>query len=435
MVILHENERSSSLLGLSRPHFSANSLTRHDKRGPWSYHPSGIPTSKEKVMLPMTKSRSGGSSNGASNWFWLTDWQIDYSDPRVDPTSGWQYSRSFDDPDDLWTPVAPTSGYGWVRRRRWVRVMKRRMDLDKGYVRGNEDGEGMGGSAVDVQRDYLDQAEDLVQNAKDTAAAAAAAAPEPSAASYDATMLRRVTSELRVYEEAVQMLLAGIKTDMNQFRKHQATILVKSHSAHIEKLNAQITALGSKLSTPVGPVQHNSELARELGLTNSVSMQSGDRREGYGPDSSLTTDLDANPWSRDSGGTIEDQPAWTIVQHDDGSPTLNAVVLGQDPAENGAYGAEDVDIQDGPRSFVWEADVNVKECRWCERRFGLLVRRHHCRRCGLIVCDRCSTSRTYLNASEILQDPNAPNEQAQVLASQHHRVCDKCYADLGMRRA
>jgi hypothetical protein len=104
---------------------------------------------------------------------------MDLTHPRVDVNDGWQYARSFDDPDEQWmaepppplerilsggasvltpaltgaggpsTSVASTStgrgrsGSGgavtqlhdhvpatsWVRRRRWVRVMRRRLDI------------------------------------------------------------------------------------------------------------------------------------------------------------------------------------------------------------------------------------------------------------------------------------------------------------------
>jgi hypothetical protein len=120
---------------------------------------------KEMVTLPETTTNNHRIST-LSNWFWLTDWQIDYSNPRVDPTSGWQYARSFEDEEALWTPVAPTSGYHWVRRRRWVRVMKRRMDLTKGSHRGenmmvvSEDDDEEESQAPD----YLMQAEVIAQS-------------------------------------------------------------------------------------------------------------------------------------------------------------------------------------------------------------------------------------------------------------------------------
>ncbi|KAI7854342.1 FYVE zinc finger-domain-containing protein [Circinella umbellata] len=431
MVIIHENQRSTSILGLSRPHFSSNALTKHDSRGAWSLHPSGIPSAKEKVELP---SRPGSGSN----WFWLTDWQIDYSDPRVDPTSGWQYARSFDEGDEGWTPVAPTSGYGWVRRRRWVRVMKRRMDLDKGNHRAEDE------STVQ-QQDYLAQADELVQHAKDEMENADTQGNDPTR-----QLLRQLTHELRVFEEAIQLLLAA---DTNQYRKHEASILVKSHTSHAEKLNAQITSLGAKLSTPVTPVQHNAELARELGFTtdndNTIQtpkLASQQQRDmvnyieesnptGNNNDGVTVTDFDSNPWSQQQRQQQLQEPAW-LRPHNESSSTLNHVDLMADDDNSHVVSSlildtTTTDVSDGPRAFTWESDTESKECRRCARKFGILVRRHHCRRCGLIVCDKCSGSRTYLSPSEILQDPNVPFESLQVLASHHQRVCDKCYADLG----
>lgn len=189
MVVIHENERSSSLLGLSKPQFSTASLTKHDVRGPWSLSPSGRPSTKEEVQLPQNNTSTNGS-----DWFWLTDWQIDYSDPRIDPTSGWQYAHSFNDPDDVWTPVTPTSGYGWVRRRIWVRVMKRRMDL----LKGNH----IGSPTMNEEEDYLCEAEDIVQNSK----------LDPAVTATEEPSIQQLTIELRAYEEAVQLLRAGIKS-------------------------------------------------------------------------------------------------------------------------------------------------------------------------------------------------------------------------------
>lgn len=82
--------------------------------------------------------------------------------PAVDADEGWQYAQSFDDPDEKWTAEMPlplqrimsghgivSAGFGgpptrsdslssinqgrpnptWVRRRRWVRIMRRRLDI------------------------------------------------------------------------------------------------------------------------------------------------------------------------------------------------------------------------------------------------------------------------------------------------------------------
>lgn len=90
-----------------------------------------------------------------------SDWTLDLTHPKVNPDEGWQYARSLDDPDDKWTAEIPAplerllAGSGvvpglggpsgsssprgerssqhapttWARRRRWVRVMRRRLDI------------------------------------------------------------------------------------------------------------------------------------------------------------------------------------------------------------------------------------------------------------------------------------------------------------------
>jgi hypothetical protein len=44
-------------------------------------------------------------------------------------------------------------------------------------------------------------------------------------------------------------------------------------------------------------------------------------------------------------------------------------------------------------SGVWVSDQEVKECPLCNRAFSLLVRKHHCRQCGNVICSRCSGTR------------------------------------------
>ncbi|KAG1147305.1 hypothetical protein G6F37_004977 [Rhizopus arrhizus] len=81
-----------------------------------------------------------------------------------------------------------------------------------------------------------------------------------------------------------------------------------------------------------------------------------------------------------------------------------------------------------PRSQrVWELDRHAPECRRCHRRFNFLVRRHHCRRCGQIVCDKCSSHRIKLPVEELIEDPMVSSSQYPFLASQTQRVCDACF--------
>ncbi len=65
----------------------------------------------------------------------------------------------------------------------------------------------------------------------------------------------------------------------------------------------------------------------------------------------------------------------------------------------------------GNAAPVWVPDRRVTMCQECAVEFGVLVRRHHCRACGRVVCAPCSASRAPLRYRDF--------EAA--------RVCDGCY--------
>merc|ERR1719506_618799 len=41
----------------------------------------------------------------------------------------------------------------------------------------------------------------------------------------------------------------------------------------------------------------------------------------------------------------------------------------------------------------WQPDDATEKCNCCEKEFGVFTRKHHCRFCGLIVCDDCNKAR------------------------------------------
>lgn len=194
--------------------------------------------------------------------------------------------------------------------------------------------------------------------------------------------------------------------DANQSRRERANNLVKVHSAKIDQLNAEIAFLAPQLTSPIPP---NDELSRALGFVTSKDHQHGQMDDSDDDGYLNKTSFDANPWARGSSDTFQ-----------------SSSVLGGDAPQHDESGTA--------RAFVWESDYNVKDCRRCHRRFGLLNRRHHCRRCGLIVCDRCSASRAYLPASQVLQPPKG-STGLHVLETQQQRICDSCCTDLGINPA
>ncbi|KAF3614334.1 putative GDSL esterase/lipase EXL3-like [Capsicum annuum] len=66
----------------------------------------------------------------------------------------------------------------------------------------------------------------------------------------------------------------------------------------------------------------------------------------------------------------------------------------------------------------WVPDEAVSKCTACGSAFNAFVRKHHCRNCGDIFCDKCTQGRTALTADE-----NAPVV----------RVCDRCSAEVSRR--
>ncbi|KAL6511883.1 Protein free1 [Orobanche gracilis] len=66
----------------------------------------------------------------------------------------------------------------------------------------------------------------------------------------------------------------------------------------------------------------------------------------------------------------------------------------------------------------WVPDEAVAKCNGCGMDFSAFVRKHHCRNCGDIFCDKCTHSRTALTADE-----NAPVV----------RVCERCMTEVSHR--
>lgn len=63
-------------------------------------------------------------------------------------------------------------------------------------------------------------------------------------------------------------------------------------------------------------------------------------------------------------------------------------------------------------SQSWVPDNEVDDCQVCLKPFSFLVRKHHCRLCGRVVCAECSK-----NSMRLKGIPRAV------------RVCQPCYND------
>lgn len=64
---------------------------------------------------------------------------------------------------------------------------------------------------------------------------------------------------------------------------------------------------------------------------------------------------------------------------------------------------------------LWKPDSESPYCDLCSSQFSLISRRHHCRNCGKLVCQPCSSRRFYLSHVDIKKAV---------------RVCDPCFETL-----
>ncbi|KAM3089300.1 hypothetical protein ACMFMG_000904 [Clarireedia jacksonii] len=62
----------------------------------------------------------------------------------------------------------------------------------------------------------------------------------------------------------------------------------------------------------------------------------------------------------------------------------------------------------------WQPDAEVTKCPICHTAFGWLNRKHHCRKCGRVVCNSCSPHRITIPYQYIVQPPDHPSPYSSI---------------------
>ncbi|KAG5513642.1 hypothetical protein PMAC_000680 [Pneumocystis sp. 'macacae'] len=76
-------------------------------------------------------------------------------------------------------------------------------------------------------------------------------------------------------------------------------------------------------------------------------------------------------------------------------------------------------------SRIWQPDSDVLLCPFCRKAFSFFHRKHHCRKCGCVVCSSCSSNNwEFSGLFNGIKDVKKHNESKLV------RVCDKCFLQL-----
>ncbi|KAJ6629117.1 hypothetical protein B0H10DRAFT_1776834, partial [Mycena sp. CBHHK59/15] len=485
-LVLYENQRLDSRLKTlavsgGRPKFSASGLGRQGRRPPFHLRLPKVDENtgvkeiaawRSDVQLPLLDDPWNLPKPGPSDrlsaetversHFWLSDWTLDVTPPGVDAEEGWQYAHHFSDPDDQWTADKPpqleralsgsglvASGLGgsssrrssassssrspltWVRRRRWVRVLRRRLDIpplpflepdgalyhldadgtlipfvdearsDPGDGDGQELG-AMRSTVISAAQDYVARARYLVgTQSRDT---------DESGESISGVEARRAIAKL---ERATMELRQGLLGDDDLDRKTQAEVLLNVYSRDLERRRLAAGARGLLLSEADDEDIENDESSSDEEFHYPGSSQLETIRPGSRASNS-TTDYFTRPGvSRaptDLTPQLSQAPDFRVPTHEAPQKVL---------APRWAPTPHQMHAQ-------WERDDAVHQCRDCQRRFNFLNRRH-CRRCGRIFCDRCSVYRALLDPSDIVQDPAFPEATA---SASSQRVCLACHDEV-----
>ncbi|BGP44970.1 hypothetical protein JCM10450v2_000785 [Rhodotorula kratochvilovae] len=383
---------------------------------------------------------SSSSSRGEPAWLWLSDWVLDLTAPSSSALDGWSYAPSFSSAADEWAPSPPSdvlraldsaaalaalagSGRKAVRRRRWVRVMRRRLDLpDWGYA-----GPGARAAAQGAERgmDYLARARFFAgtghagADVDDAGGVRGGKAPAPEE-EEDRVALRKEAARL---ERAADELRRGMGGDADEERRRSAEDELEAFLHRLGLIKAQLGA------------DHEGE---EPADSDDEFVYSGKDADGDDDARSIWTTRPPSVASGPSPSEPFPEPGPSSP-----APSVRPVLTAQTAPEFRIPTHEQVPIsraQVGP-SFQprpirpqWEPDEATSACRRCAKRFSLFNRKHHCRRCGLVVCAACSPHSDALDPYTVALEPGDFVEIEQLLAGAgaRYRTCGDCHAALSL---
>ncbi|KAL2022707.1 hypothetical protein VTK56DRAFT_4788 [Thermocarpiscus australiensis] len=149
-------------------------------------------------------------------------------------------------------------------------------------------------------------------------------------------------------------------------------------------------------SSPVGPRRRAPSRRPEVVGSDS---EDGDNGMPTAPVPSLTP--------RDSGTAAVSQAASRHATAPDFYRTREPRPSAIQPTGTERQGASEVVL---PR---WQPDAEVTYCPICHTQFSIFVRKHHCRKCGRVVCNACSPHRITIPYQYIVRPPGSPHPMAQ----------------------
>ncbi|GAA5842477.1 hypothetical protein JCM9279_005395 [Rhodotorula babjevae] len=393
-------------------------------------------------------------------WIWASEWVVDYTAPASSAADGWSYASSFAAPPDEWSPSPPAevaraldSGPGglaalatgggagggrkFVRRRRWVRLMRRRLDLpDFGFggapssVGAQEQEQERGEREREEEMrgmDYRARARFLAGAARPRSSDAASVRSGQSAVDdsldveeeKDRVELRKVAARL---ERAADELRRGMGEDEDDERRREAQDELE---AFVHELALVRARFGAAEEEDAADSDDEFVYAGKDADDDARSIWTTTRPPSVASGPSSSADYFAQPVSTSPHASL--RPVLTAQV----APEFRVPTHEQAPGARFNIGPY---LQPRPIRPRWEPDEATNECRRCSKRFGLLTRKHHCRRCGLVVCASCSQHLDALDPLIVALEPGDFMEDEHLFSAtpRRYRTCSECHTALSL---
>lgn len=450
--------------------------------------PTALSSSHTNPSGPLQARPAAAAAAAATEepaWMWISDWTVDLTSPVGSPLDGWSYAPSFDTSAQEWTATPPASasasasesgsgsGSGgtasqkWVRRRAWVRVMRRRLDLpDWGFedveprrrrssLAEEADVPAHESEAAElVPMDYRSRARFLIGQSSDIWDQLSPVAPssEGPELAVDQVELRKRVAQL---ERAADELRRGIAEDAEDPERRRDAERDLEESLRMLALlrtkqdgsaaHAAVDEEGSSrfFSFPCFRKFRCLQLTRSEATDENEFIYTGVDAPDDDDARSVWTSMHPPSVSSASGARL--QPSRSASSH---SMTSSArPVLTPQVAPEFRIPTNEVAVPNRPfhsPSLLqgqslrppWEPDHATNSCRRCGKHFSLLNRRHHCRRCGLVVCAACSPHTDQLDPRQVAVEPGSVADDSPWLLESpfgyRYRTCNECHAALAL---